>query len=306
LLLIACRGLPIRLSERRLEMAEQYRDAAEVASLLGGHRSGEGWLCRCPVPGHGRGRGDLNPSLSVVDGDRRLLVHCFAGCDARDVFAALGARGHTQGYEMPSMVRSSVTPHERNEWGMPLWHASQDVHGSVAETYLRKRGITLELPPCIRACAWTTPSGTKTPAMIVGVEREQQGIVAVQVTILTADGRKADIDKPRRISSRLGDGAVRLAKPSAELGIAEGVETALSAMQLTGISCWASLGANRMHNVTVPLGVRVVHIFADDGEPGRLAAERTADQQTRLGRMVKIHHPPHGYSDFNEMTRMAA
>src|SRR5215472_2424948 len=74
-------------------MIRAHQTAAEVARALGGSRNGSGWLCRCPVAGHGRGRGDQNPSLSVADGNRQLLVYCFAGCDPKDVLAALSSRG---------------------------------------------------------------------------------------------------------------------------------------------------------------------------------------------------------------------
>lgn len=286
-------------------MAGPYRNAAEVAHLLGGHRSGNGWLCRCPVLGHGRNRGDLHPSLSVSDGDRRLLVHCFAGCDARDVLAALGTRGVAEHRESPPVMHGNITPDDPTEKAMTLWRASQDIRGTVAEIYLRNRGITIALPPTVRSWTWMIPGGAK-PAMIVCVECEHLGIVAVQTTIVTADGHKADIDVPRRILGRLGDGAVRLGKPGAELGLAEGVETALTAMQLTGIPTWASLGANRMDRVAVPPGVRVVHVFADADEAGRSAAERTAQHQTSLGRTVKIYKPPSGCDDFNQIRRFAA
>jgi phage/plasmid primase-like uncharacterized protein len=137
--------------------------------------------------------------------------------------------------------------------------------------------------------------------MVVCVE-DRERVVGVQTTILTPGGRKADIDIPRRTLGRLGDGAVRLAAPGAELGLAEGVETALTAMELSGIPCWASLSAGRMHKVAVPAGVPMLHIFADADEPGRTAAKKTAEVHTALGRVVKIHHPPVGYSDFNELT----
>ena len=42
--------------------------ADAVARALRGRRQGQGWLCRCQVPGHGRGRGYKTPSLSVVTG----------------------------------------------------------------------------------------------------------------------------------------------------------------------------------------------------------------------------------------------
>lgn len=68
--------------------------AADIAKALGGAtRSGRGWLARCPAPGHGQGRGDRTPSLSLADGDGgKLLVHCHAGCDPRDVLAELRER----------------------------------------------------------------------------------------------------------------------------------------------------------------------------------------------------------------------
>jgi hypothetical protein len=67
-------------------------DALEAASCRprggGGERS---WVARCPVSGHGQGRGDRNPSLSVVVGDDgRVLVHCHAGCPTEIVVSAIG------------------------------------------------------------------------------------------------------------------------------------------------------------------------------------------------------------------------
>jgi putative DNA primase/helicase len=63
--------------------------AATIAHALDGKRTSSGFLCRCPAPGHGRGRGDLHPSLSVADGNTRLVVHCLAGCDPGDVLEEL-------------------------------------------------------------------------------------------------------------------------------------------------------------------------------------------------------------------------
>jgi RecA-family ATPase len=67
--------------------------AAEIARALGGKRNGAGFLCRCPVPSHGQGRGDRTPSLSIADGDKGLVVKCHAGCDPLDVLAELRRRG---------------------------------------------------------------------------------------------------------------------------------------------------------------------------------------------------------------------
>jgi len=51
------------------------------------------WVARCPVLGHGRGRGDQNPSLTLAEGaDRRVLLRCHAGCATEAVVEALGLR----------------------------------------------------------------------------------------------------------------------------------------------------------------------------------------------------------------------
>ena len=47
-------------------------------------RCGNGWTARCPV------HEDKNPSLSICERSGKLLVHCHAGCDYRDIFTALG------------------------------------------------------------------------------------------------------------------------------------------------------------------------------------------------------------------------
>ena len=59
-------------------------DAERIARALNGKRTTEGFLCRCPVPGHGKGQGDRNPSLLVKNGERAPLVTCFSGCDHHD------------------------------------------------------------------------------------------------------------------------------------------------------------------------------------------------------------------------------
>jgi hypothetical protein len=63
--------------------------AEAIFRALGGSRHGEGFVVRCPVPGHGQGRGDRRPSLSIRDGDGHLLVRCHAGCNSFDVLREL-------------------------------------------------------------------------------------------------------------------------------------------------------------------------------------------------------------------------
>lgn len=59
----------------------------------GGGKIGPGrdtFLASCPVPTHGQGRGDRNPSLSVKRSNRSVLLNCQGGCHTQDVLLALG------------------------------------------------------------------------------------------------------------------------------------------------------------------------------------------------------------------------
>jgi len=168
--------------------------------------------------------------------------------------------------------------------------------------YLAGRGITITIPPTIRAGTVTHIGRFHFPALVAAVQRPQdRAIVAVQTTALRPDGeRKAPIAVPRITTGALGAGAVRLAPAGAILGLAEGVETGLSAMQISGVPVWCCLGAKRMHRVAVPSIVREVHVFTDDDATGRKAAEITAETHTAAGRRVVLRYPPAGCKDWND------
>lgn len=57
-----------------------------LAALEGVRRSGQGWTARCPA------HADKNPSLSVREGERGLLVKCWAGCELAAICSALGIK----------------------------------------------------------------------------------------------------------------------------------------------------------------------------------------------------------------------
>jgi hypothetical protein len=62
--------------------------AADIASGLGATRqSGQWWRCRCPV------HGSRGATLALRDGDRGLIVKCWAACDPHDVLAMLPRHG---------------------------------------------------------------------------------------------------------------------------------------------------------------------------------------------------------------------
>jgi hypothetical protein len=68
-----------------------------LARLDGVKQAGKGWIALCPA------HPDNNPSLSISRGaDGRALLHCFAGCEVKEILAAVGMK-------LPDLFRASAT-----------------------------------------------------------------------------------------------------------------------------------------------------------------------------------------------------
>ncbi len=278
--------------------------AAKIGVALKGRRNGTGWLVCCPCPNHGKGRGDRSPSLSVANGDdHRLLLRCFAGCDFVDILDELKRRGLVDGTtrSVPASNRFTPTLHRFAEHcadvgALTIWQTTVEAQETVVDEYLNRRGIYLR-PPKLR-CRLDQRS------MVAGVQAPEGKVIAIQQTWLTSVGVKAQ--GKRLTTGNLGAGAVRLGAVARSMGLAEGVESALSAMQLTGMTVWASLGASRLHSVELPAEVEEVHVFVDNDEPGRTAAKRAADVHTSNGRRVYLRSPPDECGDWNDFLNLIA
>lgn len=67
--------------------------AEQIAKQLGNAKKANGqWVASCPVPSHGKGNGDKNPSLSIhIGDDGKPLFHCHGGCSQEEVFSTIKA-----------------------------------------------------------------------------------------------------------------------------------------------------------------------------------------------------------------------
>lgn len=106
------------------------------------------------------------------------------------------------------------------------------------------------------------------PAMVAAVRDVSGHLVTVHRTLLTGDGRKADVNVPKRLM-RLPDDrtingcAIRFGEPHEVLALAEGIETALSVVFATGLPTWSCISATGLRQVVIPSGVKRVLIFSD-------------------------------------------
>lgn len=294
--------MPKAIQSVRLE-----RRAREIVDSLGGTWRRNRGMCRCPA------HDDRTPSLSVSLGQHAILFHCFAGCSRAEVISALGRRGvrirelfDGSAGPLPQLVREETA--DRN--AVRLWRGAVPLRGSAAEAYLLKRGVT-QLSPELRFQS-RTPLGPRgavrfLPAMLAAV-RSDLGVIAVHRTFLDPQAvRLAAFEQPKRALGSLQHGAVRLAPPrEGRLGLAEGIETALSVMQIFGIACWATLGNERFGLVTIPESVRELHLFVDNDPGGDLAEERGREAYGREGRSILAKRPDNVGADWNDVLRERA
>jgi hypothetical protein len=281
--------------------------AEQIVRALGGQWHGASGTARCPA------HRDRVPSLSITDAAGEVLFRCHGGCPQKAVVSALWKRGlwpvkgacaavSPHQAAIQGQTKLDVAEPSNGQFALRIWNPAVDVLGTIAERYLDHRGITLPVPPSLRFAPGLlhSPTGLRLPAIIAGVQTLQGAVSAIQRVFVRVDGLgKAAVAKPKLSLGPQGDGAVRLAPPAEVMGLCEGWETGLSALQLYGLPVWASLGASRMHRVRLPDLVRRVVIFADNDEAGRKAAERTAQVHRDLGRSVEIRLPADGI-DFND------
>lgn len=291
-------------------------NAREVAFALGGaRRAGRGWVARCPA------HEDRSPSLSLADGrEGRLLARCHAGCEWADILAALRARGlaegDSSGWTAPDPVKAAHRLAEeraeavkRAKQAERCWGEARPVAGTVAERYLRGRGITSDLPPTLRfhpEC-WHGPTAKRHPAMVARVEGGDG--FAIHRTYLDArtaeQGRKADVTSPKMMLGATKGGAVRLSGGHRRLVVAEGIETALSLACgfLDGpATVWAALSASGMAALRLPRPPADgdLWIAPDGDETGRAAAHTLAQRAASEGWAVSLMPIPDG-ADWNEL-----
>ena len=267
-------------------MSTKIYDGDSIVATLGGRRYSKGWSFRCPA------HHDRHPSCYLW---RNGAIKCYAGCSHESITTALAALGFARSVGLQDEPLSRAKLRQDREADIAhankLWnnyaYSDDPRYKAVVETYLKARAITLPVPGNVmRRFGYR--------GYIVCVQQPDDSITAVFTRRFGERGRSY---------GWMGRGAVKLAPPlDGQLGLAEGVESAMSATELFGVPCWAVLGCWRLHQIFIPPSVKVLHLFSDNDQRGQDALHRATQVYTIRGVRVR-QRTPIGVNDYNDLLK---
>lgn len=210
----------------------------------------------------------------------------------------------------PEAVRPSLSDEDRRAILRDTYKATCPVSpGDLVHRYLKARGVDEVLyPDALRfAPALRDGDGGIRPCMVAMVSGPDGKPVSMHRTFLRPDGlAKAEMESPRKMMpGPLPEGAcVRLCEYVAggPLGVAEGIETALSASALFEMPVWAAISSSGLAKWWPPDGCDEVAIFGDNDAKfgGQAAAFSLAHRLSLKGIKVTVHIPPKIGTDWND------
>lgn len=184
--------------------------------------------------------------------------------------------------EIKAAVRSKAAAQAR-----AMWVGAAPLQGSIGDLYLARRGIqTASLGGQLRDLRFHPRMRHRNeleetsfwPGLLAKVRAPSGQVVGIHRTYLDDSGRKAPVDQAKKLMPKfgeLGGGAIRFGSPiGGTVGVAEGIETALSVTSATGIPCWACVSATLLEAFVPPPDVKNVLIWGDLDRSG--AGQRSA------------------------------
>jgi putative DNA primase/helicase len=193
-------------------------------------------------------------------------------------------------------------------YAMKLWEQSKSPKNTLVETYLHNRRCKLSLSVGTDIIRFhpTCPFGSfQVPAMLGLITDALTGDpIGVHRTAIKDDGSGKRVlgegISSKMVLGRARGGVIRLRAFAEHLGIAEGIETALSASQVFGTAVWASLSKVGVAKFPVLKGVKRLTVFADHDAPGVQAAEQCCRRYQSAGINAELRHPGKPGSDWND------
>jgi len=268
-------------------------------------RKGNEWVACCPF------HADRTPSFTIFAGGQRY--HCFgcgSGGDVLDYVQQARGVGLREAVELlgegvivtvPVIMPAVVDEPDRSDEARAIWQAAAPIRGTLADTYLRTRGISIPLPDSLRfARLRYGTKGPLHPVLVALVESVGGEPCGIQRTYLNEAGTgKAAVAKAKLSLGKVKGGAIRLAPPAAELMVCEGLEDGLSLQQTFARAVWVAAGATMLPGMRFPFTVLSIVIGADADEAGEREARKAGEAFAAANLSARIIRPLEGWKDFN-------
>jgi len=166
-----------------------------------------------------------------------------------------------------------------------LFASAKPIRGTIAETYLRNRGIVdtgnITALRFHAQCWYRTHDGAPReiwPALIAAVTDSHGHVVGVQRTWLARDGSgKAPLATPRRAMGQLAGNGVRFGPPTDVIAAGEGLETMLALRQiLPAMPMVAALSASHLAMLSLHPDLQRLYVARDNDRAGHRGADKLA------------------------------
>lgn len=288
----------------------------EILYSLGIEVRSDGKHSACPICGPGRNAHRFR--MDNKDGTGSwICTQCGAGTGLSLAYKCLGLAypetikriAEIVGGCKVDKVQNKIDGYDIKAMLNKLWTSSISLTGSDhASKYLHGRGLALT-PDSVRFCKECYESDTKTklPAMVARVVNSKGIPVALHRTYLDPlSHEKADIESPKKLTPALESltgCAIRLSQlKDKTMGVAEGIETAISCMQMFDIPTWATISTAIMEGFIPPEGIRKIVIFADNDVnfAGQKSAYILANKLYNKDYLVEVRLPAGIGQDFND------
>jgi hypothetical protein len=262
--------------------------------------------------------------------------HSFAGDDWRECRDYVRVRLRLAEWQ-PSVTNAPALRHlpnirradlqreddrQRTEWAMTLWNEAESPRGTLVEHYLCHRRLSLRVDvlsadvlrfhPC---CPFRLEDEAtmRLPAMLALMrDISTNEPRAIHRTALKDDGTgKSNLPGLGNAKKMLGPSKNAMVKLTADdvviegLGIAEGIETALTLICANWRPVWACGAAGAIERFPVLPGIECLTVFADADRAGMAAGVACQARWVNAGLECRILAPPEAGADWNDVMRTA-
>lgn len=266
---------------------------------------------RGPLSGKGAA-GHWTDAATGEHGDLLDLIQAARGLHG--ISDALDEARRFFGRSSIAVASPAPPPSDPSRAARRLWNAARPIAGTIAEAYLRARGIHVDdadtsalhfHPRCFYRADERDPAGTPDawPALLAEVtdlDGEMSGLQRIWLDPITSG--KASVISPRRALGHLLGNAVRFGPVSDVMTAGEGIETVLSLRSaLPSLPLAAALSAGNLAALLPTRGLRRLYVARDNDDAGRWAADKLTGKMVEAGIDVVVLAPR--LSDFNDDLR---